>query len=88
VQEVTRRYLSEIGRRGGRASRRSLTTEQARAMVRLREARRSYRRFHTLCFWSFSPDYVIQPSDIPWVAQRLMEFGGRDGWELGAKLCR
>jgi hypothetical protein len=57
-------------------------------MVQLREARRAFQRFHTLCFWSFDPDYVVTAEDIPWVARQLMEHGGREGWQLGAKLCR
>lgn len=81
-------YLQLIGRRGGRASRRKLSAEQARTMVKVREARRAFRRFHTQCFWSFDPDYVVTAKDIPWVARQLMEHGGREGWELGAKLCR
>lgn len=52
-----RGYLAEIGRRGGRRSRRYLSPEAAR-------------------------EYV------PWVAERLMTYGGREGWEIGAKLCR
>lgn len=58
--------------------------ETAREMVRLREARRAFRRFHTQCFWFFDPEYRVRAEDIPWVAQRLMTFGGRAGWELGA----
>ncbi len=83
----TRKYLSTIGRRGGQKSRRTLAPEVARGMVRVREARRAYRTFHTTCFWSFDPDYVITEKDVPWVAARLMEFGGREGWQLGARLC-
>ncbi len=84
----TREYLADIGRRGGRNSRRSLTPEQARRMVRVREAQRAYKEFHTSCFWSFDPDYRITEKDVDWVARRLMEFGGRSGWNLGARLCR
>lgn len=83
-----RAYLAEIGRRGGRKSRRALAPEAARAMVRVREARRAYRRFHARCFWSFDPDYDIGPSDIAWVAERLRRHGGRDAWEVARKLCR
>jgi hypothetical protein len=86
--DPVRRYLAEIGRRGGLRSRRRLDPETAREMVRLREARRAFRRFHTRCFWSSPPDYVVTQPDIPWVARRLMTFGGRDGWRLGARLCR
>jgi hypothetical protein len=38
-------YLATIGRRGGIRSRRTLTAEQAQAMVRIREARRAAREF-------------------------------------------
>jgi len=34
------KYLSEIGRKGGQKSRRTLTPEQARAMVETREKNR------------------------------------------------
>ncbi len=40
-----RRYLARIGARGGRKSRRTLDAETARAMVRVREARRAFRRY-------------------------------------------
>ncbi len=65
MERSVRDYLAEIGRRGGRKSRRSLDPEDAREMVRVREARRVYRRFHAECFWSFDPDYPIglQTSD-------------------------
>ena len=81
-------YLSEIGRRGGRKSRRALDPETARAMVRVREARREYRRFHARCFWSFDPAYRIGPADVPWVAEQLRKHGGRDAWDAARKLCR
>lgn len=84
---ATRKYLADIGRRGGRRSHRTLTTEQARQMVRVREAQRAYKNFHTSCFWSFDADYRITAKDVTWVAKRLMEFGGHAGWEVGARLC-
>lgn len=56
-------------------------------MVRVREARRAFRKFHTRCFWSTDPQRVITAADVPWVAEQLMTHGGREGWELGAKLC-
>lgn len=83
-----RAYLAEIGRRGGQKSRRRLSPEQARAMVRVREARRAYARFHTECFWSFDPDYKVTGADIDWVVDRLRTHGGRDGWSAAEKLCR
>lgn len=83
-----RRYLAEIGARGGRKSRRTLSPEDARAMVRVREARRAFRRFKTMCFWSFRPDLNIGPEDVPWVAEQLMKHGNREAWRVGAGLCR
>ena len=41
-----RKYLADIGRRGGIKSRRVLEPETARRMVELREARRAARRVH------------------------------------------
>src|SRR5688500_4557633 len=41
-----RRYLAEIGRRGGITSRRTLEPETARRMVEIREARRAARHAH------------------------------------------
>jgi len=88
VERKVRAYLAEIGRRGGEKSRRALPAETARGMVRVREARRAYRRFHAECFWSFDPDYRIGPSDIAWVAEQLRKHGGRDAWEIASRLCR
>jgi len=88
MNAAVRRYLAEIGRRGGARSRRALSAEQARAMVRVREARRAYRAFHARCFWSYPPDLAIGPQDVAWVAERLMKHGGRREWEKGARLCR
>ena len=83
-----RAYLAEIGRRGGRKSRRVLDSETAQAMVRVREARRAYNRFHAECFWSFDPDYRVGSSDIAWVAEQLRKHGGREAWDVAGGLCR
>ncbi len=82
------RYLALIGSKGGRKSRRSLDPVIARQMVRVREARRAYRRFRTTCFWSYRPDLEIGLDDVPWVAEQLMKHGNREAWRVGAKLCR
>jgi hypothetical protein len=82
------RYLARIGARGGRKSRRGLDADTARAMVRVREARRAFRRFKTLCFWSYRPDMAIGKDDVSWVAERLMKHGNRETWRVGAALCR
>ena len=41
MHNEARKYLAEIGRRGGQKSRRKLTKAQARAMVRARTAKRA-----------------------------------------------
>ena len=88
MKQDVKSYLAEIGRRGGRKSRRTLDPETARDMVRVREARREYRRFHAKCFWSYDPDYRVRLSDVAWVAEQLCRHGGRDAWDAARKLCR
>jgi hypothetical protein len=83
-----RAYLREIGRKGGKASRRTLDPETARRMVAVREARRAYRRFHASCFWAHPPDLQIGMDDVPWVAGQLMKHGDREAWLVGRRLCR
>jgi hypothetical protein len=56
-------------------------------MVRIREARRAYRRFHARCFWSYPPDLEIGADDVKWVAETLMKYGDREAWETGQRLC-
>jgi hypothetical protein len=87
MREVTR-YLAQIGSRGGRKSLRALDPEMARTMVRVREARRAFRRFRTMCFWSCRPDLEIGVDDVAWVAEQLMKHGNRDAWNAGVRLCR
>ena len=40
MHKKIKEYLQEIGRRGGKKSRRTLTSEQAKEMVRIREAKK------------------------------------------------
>ena len=87
MKEISR-YLAEIGRRGGIKSRRTLDRATARKMVRVREARRAYRRFRTSCFWSYKADLLITREDVAWVAEQLMKHGNRDAWRVGSRLCR
>ena len=81
-------YLSSIGRKGGKKSRRILSGEDARKMVRVREARRAFRRFHSQCFWYLRPDMRVTLADVPEIARGLRQNGGRQGFLLAAKLCR
>jgi hypothetical protein len=83
-----KRYLAQIGSKGGRKSRRTLDSRTARTMVRVREARRAFRRFRTTCFWSCRPDLEIGAEDIAWVAEQLMKHGNREAWNAGVRLCR
>jgi len=85
---TVKRYLAEIGRRGGRKSRRALDPSTARQMVKVREARRAYRQFRTQCFWSYRDDLTITSTDVPWVAEQLMRHGNRHAWLVGSRLCR
>jgi hypothetical protein len=82
-----RAYLAEIGRRGGSKSRRSLSSEDARNMVKVREARRAFREFYAQCFWFMPPDLKVTLGDVPEVARGLRQNGGRRGFILAARLC-
>jgi hypothetical protein len=88
VDPTIRRYLAQIGAKGGKKSRRVLSPEQAKEMVRVREARRAYQEFHTECFWSYDPTYPITLADVPWVVDQLQKHGGRRAWQKAAQLCR
>lgn len=87
MQDI-KQYLAEIGRRGGIKSRRKLDHDTAKGMVRVREARRAFRRFRTACFWSYRADHIITRDDVAWVADQLMKHGNREAWRIGARLCR
>jgi len=81
-------YLAEIGRKGGSKSRRRLSSEDARNMVRVREARRAFRQFHAQCFWYLRGDMTVTLADVPEIVKGLRQNGGRRGFLLAAKLCR
>ncbi len=82
------KYFASIGRTGGLKSRRALDSVTARRMVQIREARRAFRRFHTECFWSYSPDLVVGADGIVWVAEELQKHGGVEAWHVASRLCR
>lgn len=87
MNDEVQRYLAEIGRRGGRKSRRTLSAEAARSMVLVREARRAFQLFKVRCFWWCDPDTTITRADVPWVAEQLRKHGGRDAWAVAERLC-
>ena len=88
MDNAIRSYLAEIGRKGGRKSRRKLDPETARDMVRVREARRAFRKFHALCFWSYRKDLEIGLSRIDWVVETLRKNGDMRAWKAAERLCR
>ncbi len=87
MQKLVKKYLSDIGRKGGAKSRRRLPPSVARSMVRVREARRAYRKYHALCFWSFDPELRVSERDILWVIEQLRKNGNREAWEVAERLC-
>ena len=88
MDNTIRSYLAEIGRKGGRKSRRKLDAETARAMVRVREARRAYRKYYATCFWSYRKDLRIGLTDVDWVAETLKKNGDMRAWKAAERLCR
>lgn len=82
-----RKYLAEIGRRGGLKSRRTLSPDTARVMVSVREARRAFRRFHSECFASVAPDRKVTRDDVAWVATQLLRHGGDAAKSVGRRLA-
>ena len=86
--DPVKQYLSEIGRKGGKASRRSLSSSDASNMVRVRELRRAFRKFHSICFWSTAPTFQAGLGDHDWIVQRLRTFGGHEGVRVAEKLCQ
>jgi hypothetical protein len=81
-------YLSQIGRKGGTKSRRTLSPEDARNMVRVREAQRAFLNFYGQCFWYLKRDMKVTLEDLPEIVRGLRQNGGRTGFLLAGKLCR
>jgi hypothetical protein len=88
MDKVVSDYLASIGEKGGCKSRRKLSGDQAKTMVRIREARRAFRHYYSQCFWSCNPDLVVSAEDVKWIGKQLMKYGDRKAWAKGAKLCR
>ena len=76
-----------MGRKLGAArSRRTLSSAQARNMVRIREARRAFREFHAQCFWYMRRDMTVTLDDLPEIIRGLRQNGGRRGFLVAARL--
>lgn len=86
LTKATRAYFAEIGRLGGRKSRRALSQAQARQMVAVRLARSAYKRFHARCFWSYKRDLEITAKNSSWVAQQLRRNGSLAHWEIANRI--
>jgi len=44
-------------------------------------------RFRALCFWNWPELIDVTEESLPGIARALQVHGGRDGFQLGAKLC-
>ncbi|MHB8838895.1 MAG: hypothetical protein ACYC7F_08085 [Gemmatimonadaceae bacterium] len=53
----------------------------------MREARRAYKKFYTMCFWSYRRDLQITSADVSWVAAQLKKHGNHEAWRVGVRLC-
>lgn len=80
--------MSAAGRRGGRKGRQVLTSDQARRMVSIREARKAYRTYHSRCLCFMDPDLEITDDDIPVVLDGRRKNGVRDDMLRADRLHR
>ena len=87
MDENIKLYLSQIGSKGGRKSRRQLTSEDSRKMVLVRETRRAFRKYYASCFWSYDPNYKMGINDVIWVAEQLQKYGDLEAWKKSKQLC-
>ncbi len=55
---------------------------------RLDLARRAFKDFYALCFWSYREDMEITEEKIPLIIRGLREEGGLAGYRVAAELCR
>jgi len=86
IKPEIRKYLAEIGRKGGLKSRRRLSPEAAKKMTLVREAKRAFKNFYAQCFWSYNPTRLITNEDIFWIAEELKKHGGQEAWRVAARL--
>jgi hypothetical protein len=86
LTKATRAYFAEIGRRGGKKSRRALSREQAQSMVAVRLAHSAYRRFGAQCFWPYVPSLHITAANAGWVAEQLRRNGNRTAWQSAIRI--
>jgi hypothetical protein len=63
------------------------TDEEVRER-RLELARKAFKDFYALCFWSADPDHQVVEADLPWIIRNLRQNGGHRGYRIVAELCR
>ena len=61
---------------------------QTDAERRLELARKAFKEFSAICFWSYPADLEIGEEDISWIIRGLREEGGHRGYRAAAQLCR
>jgi hypothetical protein len=83
-----RRYLAQMGSKGGKKSRRLLSPSTARQMVALREARKAFRTHRHEYFWSYRDDTPIAFEDIGWILEALRTEGNRRAYEQARRIER
>ncbi|MFH1728419.1 MAG: hypothetical protein ABIA04_08375 [Pseudomonadota bacterium] len=88
MKKSVKEYLSQIGQKGGKKSKRKLSRMDAINMTRIREAKRAYKKYYSQCFWSYDPKLKITLKDVKWVGEQLLKNGGIKVWEIGNKLCQ
>lgn len=77
-----------IGRKGGLKSKRRLSKKDAKMMVKLREAKKAFKKFYSRCFWHMKPDLKITPNNIHLIVRGLKNYGNREAFFTAYKLCR
>ncbi len=55
-------------------------------MVRIREARKAFRRFHARYFASYPAELPLTRYDLPWLLERLRRSGDPDAEAIAARL--
>lgn len=88
MDPAIKNYLSSIGRIGGAKSKRRLSATEAKAMVRIREAKRAFKQYYTECFWHLKPDLKITRDNIHIVVNGLKNYGDRKAFFLAHKLSQ
>ena len=87
MDETTGSDPTGVGRRRDHGSRRRFDPEIASERVRVREARRAFRKFYATCFWSYRPELEIGLNDVEWVAETLRRNGNLEAWRVASRLC-